>query len=69
MGAGHVIFDALQTESWSVDTTGYNFRWDVAATLLDDAETNYHVHIALTMADGSIMPLQFAPRTKQTATS
>jgi len=65
---GTVIFDALQTQSWSADTTGYNFRWDVPAALLDDAETDYHVHAALTMADGSIVPLQFAPRTRRTAT-
>ena len=51
-----VVFDTLQTDArWSVDSTGYNFRWDVdvSAEGLVSPGT-YTFEVAFTAATGEV---------------
>ena len=49
-----VIYDTLQTDSrWTVDGTGYNFRHDVAASVLTDPTRVYQFEYLFTLADAS----------------
>lgn len=51
-----VIYDTLQTHAaWIKDTTGYNFRHDVAATVLLDPDVTYLVEHKFTLATGTII--------------
>ena len=54
-----VVFDTLQTDSrWTVDTTGYNFRFEID-TSEDEAftvrGTKYLVHVELTPITGQVI--------------
>lgn len=50
-----VIYDTLQTDSrWDIDTTGYNFKWDVPASHVADGAKNYRFEIAFTPAIGEV---------------
>lgn len=61
-----VIFDTLQTESWTLDTTGYNFRWDVPPTLFTEAR-EYGLSIKFSLADGTnVVWLRCEPRALRT---
>jgi len=59
----NVIFDTLQTDGrWSKDDTGYNFRHDVAATVLTDPGT-YQIEYKVTFTGGDVSylePVRFA---------
>ncbi len=49
------VFDALQTDArWSVDTTGYNFRDDVAASVFATGDTLYRLEYKFTPATGEV---------------
>jgi len=49
------VFDTLQTDSrWSVDTTGYNFRFDVAATVMSSGNETYRYEFKFTPASGEV---------------
>ena len=50
-----VIYDTLQTDArWTKDITGYNWRHDVAATVLVDPADDYQIEYKVTMADASV---------------
>ena len=47
-----VIFDTLQTNArWSTDTTGYNFKHDIAHTVIVDPDRKYRLEYLFTTAD------------------
>ena len=49
-----VIFDSLQTDSrWSKDSTGYNFRYGVIASVFDSGDATYRVEFKFTPTSGS----------------
>lgn len=48
-----VVFDELQIDSrWGKDSTGYNFRWDVPASIVADGGKLYRLEIKFTPASG-----------------
>lgn len=55
-----VVFDALQTDArWTKDATGYNFRWDVPASILATGGATYRFEIAFTPASGEVFHAVF----------
>lgn len=54
----NVIFDNLQSESWSADQTGYNFRWDAPPGTFPAARVE-RLSILATLANGiDVVPLE-----------
>ncbi len=54
-----VVFDALQTDDrWTEDATGYNFRHDVAATVLTDPSKQYEIEYKVTLTAGDVFYLK-----------
>lgn len=51
----NVIFDTafLGQHIWGLDSTGGNFRWTIAADVLDDASTEYRAEVVFTETGGS----------------
>ena len=50
-----VIYDTLQTDGrWTKDLSGYNFKHDVAATVLVDPLDDYQFEYKVTMSDASV---------------
>lgn len=56
-----VIFDTLQTPSldacWSKDSTGYNFGWNVPATIFATGDKTYRIEVKITPVSGEAMHL------------
>lgn len=56
-----VIFDALQTDSrWTKDTTGYNFRQNIAATAFPTGNHVYEVEYKFTPATGEVFWVKYS---------
>lgn len=48
-----VIYNALQTDSrWGKDTTGYNFGWNVPASIFATGNKTYRIEVKITPASG-----------------
>jgi hypothetical protein len=59
-----VVFDALQTDArWSEDETGYNFRWDVPASIPATGTKRYRFEIAFTPGSGEVFHALFESST------
>lgn len=53
-----VVFDTLQTDAaWTVDTTGYNFKWDLPDTICTEPGT-YELVITFNPATGGDFKLK-----------
>jgi len=53
-----VVFDALQTDGrWSEDSTGYNFRYDVADTVCTVPGARYRFESVVTTSGGKLPPM------------
>ena len=49
------VFDTLQTDSrWSADSTGYNFRFDGAASVMTAPGERYRFEFKFTPASGAV---------------
>ena len=49
-----VVFNSLQTDSrWNKDSTGYNWRYDVIASVFDDGDATYRLEFKFTPTSGS----------------
>ena len=49
-----VIGDVLQTDArWSLDSTGYNFRYSVVASVFDAGDATYRLEFKFTPTTGS----------------
>lgn len=65
-----VVFDTLQTDArWSIDSTGYNFRDDVAAAIFATGDTRYRLEYAFTPASGEVFQVVFEAKAKAIHTS
>lgn len=65
-----VIYNSLQTGSiWTVDSTGFNFKATLAASLFPTGNTTYTVEFKHTLADASVFWSVFEVRTHAIATS
>ena len=55
-----VVFDTLQTDArWVKDSTGYNFRHDLAAAALPDGDSTYRVEYTFTPTIAAVFKLVF----------
>ena len=64
------VFDTLQTDArWSEDSTGYNFRDDVAASVFADGDVIYRVEYQFTPASGQVFWVIFDCLTVNVRTS
>lgn len=63
-----VIFNSLQTESWTKDSTGYNFRWDMPSGTFPDPK-RYQLAIKFTLNDSppTVLPLVVEANALRTA--
>lgn len=65
-----VVFDTLQTDGrWSVDSTGYNFRYDVADTVCTLPGHQYRFEVVVTTSGGKLPPMVWIVDCLETRTS
>ena len=65
-----VVYDTLQTDGrWSVDATGYNFRYDVADTVCTTPGTQYRFEAVVTTSGGKLPPMVWIVNCKETRSS
>ena len=57
------VFDTLQTSSndvrWTIDTTGFNFRFTVPASAFPLGERNYRVEVVFTPTSGDVFAVVY----------
>lgn len=58
LNASDVIFDTLQTDSrWAKDSTGYNFGWNVPASIFATGNVTYRIEVKITPVSGEAFHL------------
>jgi hypothetical protein len=66
----NVVFDTLQTDGrWGEDTTGYNFRYDVADTICVTPGSRYLFEVVITTSGGKLRAIIWDVLCKQTRSS
>ena len=61
------IFDALQTDArWTVDATGYNFKYEIASAEFPDGDVTYRCEFKFTPASGNVWYVIFNVVTVET---
>lgn len=64
------VFDTLQTDGrWSVDSTGYNFRYDAAASIFATGGHRYRFEFRFTPASGQVYWVVFEVTAESLLTS
>lgn len=64
------VFDTLQTDArWTKDSTGYNFRYTIAAAYFPTGDVNYRVEVIFTPATGEPFPLVVVAKAKRLLSS
>lgn len=62
-----VVFDTLQTgAAWSIDSTGYNFKHDIAATAFPSGNHFYVVEYKFTPAAGEVFFVEYEVTSRPT---
>ena len=65
-----VVFDSYQTDArWSKDSTGYNFRYAVIASIFDAGDATYRLEFKFTPTSGSVYFVIFEIDTVEVFTS
>ena len=65
-----VVYDTLQTDArWTADSTGYNFRHDIAAAVFATGGHRYRIEYKFTPATGSVFWLVYEITAKSLRTS
>jgi len=61
----NVVFDTLQTDAiWDADSTGYNFKYEIADTTFATGDSRFLVEIIFNPASGGDFPVVFEINTK-----
>jgi hypothetical protein len=65
-----VVFDAYQTDArWDKDSTGYNWRYAVVASVFDAGDATYRLEFKFTPTSGSVYFVIFEIDTVEVFTS
>ena len=65
-----VVFDTLQTDGrWVKDSTGYNFRYDVADTICTVAGALYRFEVVVETTGGTLPPMAWEVICRETRSS
>jgi len=67
--ASAVVYDTLQTVMWEEDTTGYNFRYDVADSICVTPGRKYFFEVRITTSGGVLPPITWELPCKETRSS
>lgn len=60
------VFDTLQTDArWTADSTGYNFRHTVAASVISTGERTYRIEYKFTPTSGEVFYAVFEITARQ----
>ena len=65
----NVVYDTLQTVMWEEDSTGYNFRYDVADTICVTPNRTYLFEAVITTTGGKLPKITWSLPCRETRSS